>query len=97
MVRYRCKAEQAANNGKLVRALFDELDQTHADGVRYAVFRLDDGVTFIHLVATETDAGLEPMGKLNAYRELQDGKLERFDEGPTVTELNELGSFGVFA
>lgn len=50
LVRYTVKADQVAHNEELVRAVFAELDQVQPPGLRYATFRLDDGVTFIHLV-----------------------------------------------
>lgn len=95
-VRYKCKSEYAAQNEVLVRDLMAELTQTRTEGVRYAVFKLEDGVSFIHLVVTETEAMLEPLGRLDAYRALQHRKMDRFDERPVVTELHELGAYGLF-
>lgn len=97
MVRYKVKPDQAANNVQLVRAVFEELQSVQPAGIRYSTFLLDDGVTFINLVVTETEDGLSPLGSLKAYRKIQQGKFDRFDEAPIVTELHEIGDYRVLA
>ena len=49
MVRYKVKPERVAENEALVRAVYEELAERAPDGLRYATFRLDDGVSFVHL------------------------------------------------
>jgi hypothetical protein len=98
MVRYKVKPDQAANNEQLIRSVFEELQITQPDGIRYSTFRLDDGVTFVNLVVTETEGGLGPLGQLKAYRQIQEGKFDRFDGGaPIISELHEIGDYRVFA
>ena len=49
MVRYRVKPDQVERNAELVRAVYEELArEPQPDGFRYATFRLDDGVSFVH-------------------------------------------------
>jgi hypothetical protein len=36
MVRYKVKPDQAANNEQLIRAVFEELQITQPDGIRYS-------------------------------------------------------------
>ena len=96
LLRYKTKPQHAAENGRLVRAVFDEIHRTQPEGIRYSTFLLDDGLTFINIVATETSSGLAPLGQLQAYRQIQQGKYDRFDEPPQVTELHELGTYRVF-
>lgn len=96
LLRYKTKPEHAAENQRLVRAVFDELHDKQPGGIHYSTFILDDGVTFINIVATETSAGLAPLGQLQAYRRIQQGKHDRFDQPPEATELHELGSYKVF-
>jgi hypothetical protein len=55
MVRYRVKPAQAARNEELVRAVYDELQRTQPAGLRYATFRMQDGVTFVHLAETDDE------------------------------------------
>ena len=96
LLRYRTKPEYAAENEELVRAVFDEIHRVRPNGIRYSTFLLDDGLTFVNIVATETEDGLAPLAQLEAYRRIQQGKEDRFDEPPQVTELHELGSYRVF-
>jgi hypothetical protein len=48
MVRYGVKPDQAAANGDLVRAVYDELNSSRPSGLKYATFQLEDGVSFVH-------------------------------------------------
>jgi hypothetical protein len=50
VVRYQAKPERADENQKLIEAVFDDLNEREPDGFTYKVFRLDDGVSFIHVV-----------------------------------------------
>jgi hypothetical protein len=96
LLRYKTKPEHATENKRLVRAVFDEIHRVQPEGIRYSTFLLDDGLTFVNIVATETSSGLAPLGKLQAYRRIQHDKYDRFDEPPQVTELHELGTYRVF-
>ncbi len=91
MVRYKVKPEQVARNEELVRAVYEELDRVEPDGLRYATFKLPDGVTFIHLA--DTDGAGSPLTGLDAFKAFQAGVRERCDERPVVSELSEVGSF----
>jgi hypothetical protein len=95
MVRYKVKPDRAAENEALVRAVYDELQRTGPAGLRYATFSLDDGVTFVHLAAT--DDGQSPLSQVEAFQRFQEHLADRCEEGPVVTELREVGSFHVFA
>jgi len=92
MVRYRVKPDQAARNEELVRAVYDELHRTQPAGLRYATFRMQDGLTFVHLA--ETDDERNPLSELAAFAKFQEGIRSRCDEPPVATELHEIGSFG---
>ncbi len=96
MVRYTIKPEQAALNEELIRAVFDELDRVQPAGLRYAAFKLDDDVSFIHLVCHDKN-GHGPLPQLPALRAFHAGIRERCDEGPVRTELSEIGSFRLFS
>jgi hypothetical protein len=92
MVRYKVKPEQAARNEELVRAVYDELHRTEPEGLRYATFKLEDGVTFIHL--SDSDADDNPLSEVEAFKAFQAGVRERCVEPPVVSDLSEVGSFG---
>jgi hypothetical protein len=94
MVRYRVKPERVEENEGLVRAVYDELRRAEPAGLRYASFRLDDGVSFVHLALTEGENGGGPLSQVRAFQEFQRDIEDRTDEGALVTELERIGSFG---
>jgi len=49
LVRYRVKPELVEENERLVRDVYAELASADPDGLRYATFKLDDGVSFVHV------------------------------------------------
>ena len=55
VVRYQAKPERADENQKLVEAVFADLDQRQPEGFTYKVFRLEDGVSFVHVVIEHDD------------------------------------------
>ena len=93
MVRYEVKPERAQENERLIRAVYDELAQTKPAALRYATFKLDDGVSFVHLASNESADGQSPLRGVKAFREFQEGVAERCAEPPLATELHEIGSF----
>ena len=49
VIQYRVKPEHAEHNAELIRDVYEELERTQPDGLRYGSLRLADGVTFIHI------------------------------------------------
>jgi hypothetical protein len=93
MVRYKVKPERAQENQRLIRAVYEELEQTKPAGLRYGTFKLDDGVSFIHIASNESEDGQSPLPNVKAFREFQKDIAERCAERPVVQELCEIGSF----
>src|SRR5579871_2554942 len=91
MVRYRVKPEAVAENERLVREVYDELAESDPGGFHYATFKLDDGVSFVHIATQEGDES--PLGSVAAFQRFQSAIRERCDEPPVVVELEEVGSF----
>ena len=91
IVRYRVKPERAAENEELVRAVYAELHETKPVGLHYAAFRLDDGVSFLHLSAQD-NIGPSPLTNLEAFKRFQENIADRCDEAPVVTSLTEIGT-----
>jgi hypothetical protein len=96
MVRYKVKVDRVEENEALIRAVYDELQLTQPDGLRYATFQLDDGVSFVHLASVETQDGASPLLELRAFKEFTANVRDRCDEPPVTTELREIGSFNLF-
>ena len=91
MVRYTVKPGQAEANERLVRDVYDELGRLQPEGFHYGTFKLDDGLTVVHL-ATHDD-GSNPLPEVAAFRRFQEGLGERCAVAPVLTELEEVGSF----
>jgi hypothetical protein len=94
MVRYKVKPERVAENEDLVRAVYAELAEHRPAGLRYATFRLEDGVSFVHIARVEADGG-NPLQDVAAFREFTAGVRDRCDEPPVTTEMHEIGSYNL--
>ncbi len=94
VVRYETRPEAAEKNERLIRAVFEELAATGPDGLRYASFRLADGVTFVHVAITE---GADPLRESAAFKEFSGGVGSRVVSGPVVSEATLVGSYGFLA
>jgi hypothetical protein len=95
IVRYKVKPDRVQENETLVRAVYDELRRSEPEGLHYATFRLEDGVSFVHV--SSTDGERNPLSEVEAFRRFQEDIRERCDEPPVVTQLHEIGSYRVFA
>ena len=91
MVRYKVKPERVEENEELVRAVYDELRSAAPAGLRYATFKQADGVTFVHVAIHEGDGGA--LTQLPAFRAFQRDLGDRAEEGPVVSELEQIGAF----
>ena len=96
MVRYKVRLDRAAENVALVEAVYAELAQGQPDGLRYATFRLPDGVSFMHLVI-ETDQPGRILGQLASFQAFQKDIEGRCEETPVATEITLVGSYGVLS
>jgi len=90
MIRYTVKRDQLERELELLRAVYDELDATQPDGLRYASFQLEDEVSFVEFAETDGPGRFSELKAFRTYRATLD---ERCDEPPVVTELHEVGSF----
>jgi len=57
MVTYRVKDGRAEENAAYVREVMADLAARETEGVRYEVFLLEDGVSFLHVVDEEGEGG----------------------------------------
>jgi hypothetical protein len=92
VVRYEMRPETADDNQALIENVFAELAEKDPDGVRYASFRLADGVTFVHIGVMDDDA--MALTDLAAFQEFQSGFGERAAGRPTPSEATVIGSHG---
>jgi len=93
MVRYTVKAGRAAENERYVEQVFADLARTAPPAMQYAVFKLDDGVTFVHVYSHETMEGRGPLPELAAFKAFSAGLEERCEVAPVRAALHEVGSY----
>lgn len=97
VVRYQAKPDQAAENQQLVEKVFEELRRSQPDGISYAVFRLADGVSFVHVAALSTADGSNPLTQSASFGQFQSGIAGRCEEPPVGQEATLVGSYGSFS
>ncbi|HEY7296113.1 MAG TPA: hypothetical protein VH916_13800 [Dehalococcoidia bacterium] len=73
VVRSRVTPEEAAHHDERAPQLFAELGRTAPSGIHWAMYALEDGVTFIDVATTETmDGGRSRLWKIEAFRAFQE-------------------------
>jgi hypothetical protein len=97
MVKYKVKPDRAAENERYIQAVFAQLERDRPAGLRYASFKLDDGLGFVHIASIEAADGDNPLLALDAFKEFAAQIKDRCDEPPVTTTLNEIGSYRFFA
>lgn len=97
MVRYKVKADKAAENVAYIDKVFEQLKREQPSGLRYASYKQPDGVSFVHMVSLETPDGSNPLGELQAFKDFTAKIKERCDEPPAAAELTEVGSYRFFS
>jgi hypothetical protein len=93
IVRYKTKPDRADENQALVERVFAELDANGPAGLRYASFRLADGVSFVHVASVETDDGTNPLNQTPAFAEFVREIADRCEEGPVASDATLVGSY----
>ncbi|HEY5696181.1 MAG TPA: hypothetical protein VIT01_01630 [Acidimicrobiales bacterium] len=93
VVRYEAKPDRADENQQLIEAVFAELEERAPEGFTYKVFRLEDGVSFIH-VAIEHDVD-EPdsLQDVPAFQAFVADIADRCAVAPVATGATVVGGF----
>jgi hypothetical protein len=92
MVRYKVKPERVAENEGLIAKVYEQLTHESPLGLHYATYKLEDGVSFVHIATLETD-GNNPLLELSAFKAFTEGVKERCDEPPVSTPVTRVGSY----
>ena len=93
VVRYQAKPERAAENQGLIEAVFAELDERQPEGFTYKVFRLDDGVSFIHVVIEHGIDQPDSLQAVPAFQAFVAGIADRCEVPPVSTGATVVGSY----
>jgi len=97
LVRYKVKGDRAAENERYIGKVFEQLRQEQPPGLRYASFKLDDGVSFVHIASHETADGNNPLTALPSFKDFTARIKDRCEEPPVAVDLNEVGNYRFFA
>jgi hypothetical protein len=92
MVRYTTRADQADENARLITEVFESLQRSAPPGLSYASYRLDDGVSFVH-VASIADPDKNPLRQLAEFNTFTAGVRDRCEVLPVTTVLTQLGQY----
>jgi hypothetical protein len=94
VVRYQTKPERADENQRLIEALFAELDERQPEGFTYKVFRLEDGVSFIHVVIEHDDV-VDPdsLQDVSAFQAFVADVAQRCDIPPVAMGATVVGGY----
>jgi hypothetical protein len=94
VVRYQAKPERADENQKLIEAVFADLEARDAQGFTYKVFRLEDGVSFIHVVIEHDDvAQPDSLQDVPAFQAFVADIADRCDVPPLAMGATIVGSW----
>ncbi len=92
MVQYKTTEAHANANEALVRAVFAELAASGPPGIRYASYRLADGLTFLHIASIDT-RDENPLLELGSFKSFQKELRARCAEPPVITEVAAIGAY----
>ncbi len=96
IVRYKVKADKANENKAFIRRVFEELDASKPEGLRYVSFNLADGVSFVHIAVVESPDGENPLPKTAAFRDFVADIKDRCEEPPAASAADIVGSYRLF-
>ena len=94
MVRYQTKPERADENQQLIEDVFVELEAQAPEGFTYKVFRLEDGVSFIHVMIEHDDVD-EPdsLQAVPAFQAFVANIADRCDVQPVAMGATIVGGY----
>jgi hypothetical protein len=93
VVRYQAKPERADENQRLIEQVFVELEDRELEGFTYKVFRLEDGVSFIHVVMEHEIDDPDSLQAVPAFQAFVAGISERCDVPPVATGATVIGGY----
>ena len=93
VVRYRAKPERADENQKLIEAVFADLEQRGPEGFTYKAFRLDDDVSFVHVVIEHDVEHPDSLQDVPAFQAFVAGIADRCDEPPLAMGATVVGGY----
>jgi hypothetical protein len=93
VVRYQAKPERADENQQLIEAVFSELEKRQPEGFTYRVFRLEDGVSFIHVLIEHDVGNPDSLQDMQAFQAFVANVADRCGVLPVATEATIVGGY----
>ena len=94
VVRYQAKADRADENQGLIEKVFADLEARQPDGFTYKVFRLEDGVSFVHVVIEHDDViNPDSLQDVPAFQAFVAGIADRCDVAPLAMGATIVGGY----
>jgi len=92
IVRYKVKPGKVEENEQLIKEVYKQLHHEGMEGLSYATYKLEDGLSFMH-IANYSGEGKAPLTGIQAFKKFQAGIKDRCDELPVVNHVTEIGSY----
>jgi hypothetical protein len=93
VVRYQAKSDRADENQQLIEAVFADLEARQPEGFTYKVFRLEDGVSFVHVVIEHDIANPESLQAVPAFQAFVAHIADRCDVPPLAMGATVVGGY----
>ena len=93
VVRYQAKPDRADENQQLIDAVFAELSDRKPNGFSYRVFRLEDGVSFVHVVIEEDVDDPDSLQDVPAFQAFTKDIADRCDVPPLAMGATVVGAY----
>jgi hypothetical protein len=93
VVRYQAKPERADENQRLIEAVFADLDEREPVGFTYKVFRLEDGVSFVHVVIEHDVEEPDSLQEVPAFQAFVADIADRCEVPPVAMGATVVGGY----
>jgi len=93
VVRYQAKPDRADENQQLIEAVFTDLEERKPAGFTYQVFRLEDGVSFVHVVVEHDHPNPDSLQDVPAFQAFVEKVADRCDVAPVAMGATVVGGY----
>jgi hypothetical protein len=93
IVRYKVKLDKAQQNIEYIQNVFNALERSKPEGLRYSSFQLEDGVSFVHIASIETEDGSNPLSAFDEFKSFTKDISSRCEEAPVASDVNIIGNY----
>ena len=93
IVQYKLKEDRIQQNMRFIKDVFLALNKSKPEGLRYATFQLEDGVSFIHMVSIETEDDSNPLASLKEFKAFTEDIASRCEEPPVASAVETIGNY----